>query len=111
MRRSASETLRNLETRIARLEGKTASSMSVRAFNADGDAVSPYKDVKCELTPRGIASCIKREFGCDADTRNIKLWVGYGNDATEIKVPCTHISGEIAYVCIYLVYGAEYSIF
>ena len=114
MRRSASETIRNLEARIARLENKTASVMSARAFSADGDEMGPEKAVKCELTPRGIASCIKREFGCDVDTKNIMLLVGSGSQRTELKVNCTldsHDFNQIAFVSIYLKNDGEYSIF
>ena len=114
MRRSTSEIIRNLESRIARLENKTASTVSAAAFSSDGYEMGPEKSVKCELTLRGIASCIKKEFGCDVDTTNIMLLVGSGSQRTELKVGCTrgsHDFNQIAFVSIYLKNNGEYLIF
>ena len=106
MRRSAGEFIRNLEARVARLENKTASSMSALAFNSFGDEIGSEIPVACVLNPKDIASCIKREFGCVVDTtKYITITPGNAANPTMVKVPCTprsEESNQIAFVAIYL---------
>ena len=67
MRKSASEIIRNLEQRIARLENKTAAKPILILEGWDengGQAVLPRK-VQCELTIRSLLECVKKELNVD----------------------------------------------
>lgn len=100
MRRSASEIIRNLESRIARLErheGKTASQVKptliFEAWDETGEKVSKAKFVKCELTHDALVGCAKRELGVDCwfddngenlflsrESLTIQIWCGENSE-------------------------------
>ena len=66
MRRSASEIINDLEGRIARLEGKTASQgkaiLTLEAFDENGQSVTKEKLVKCALTQQALLVCATNEL-------------------------------------------------
>ena len=109
MRRTSSEVIRNLESRIANLENKTASSME--AYPYYGDEAGTMKPIKCELNARSIASCIKKEFGCDVDQSSITLLVGNKHNDTMILVSCRPNQYDLTDIYIYLKNGREYPLF
>ena len=111
MRRSASEVIRTLENRIARLENKTASSMTAQAYD-ETQGWGERKPIKCELNARSIASCIKKEFGCDIDQNSITLFAGNSQNPTMISMEChTSYPVDITHVYIELKSGSEYPLF
>lgn len=77
MKRSASEIIRELENRIARLEGRTASkgeaTLTLEAFDENGQSVT-RKLVRCALTQQALLVCA---------TNNLRVHCYYATGAEE----------------------------